>query len=135
MTYTEYTPGQPGAVPPQGQPVPPQPEQKKGLKKVLAIGGPIVGAGVIGVAALGFFGAGDPEVGDCIKESGATSFEVVDCGTDEAQYKVVGIEKDQESYGDFQNDPDSCITFEKAEMALWAGPEGGLGDVYCAEPV
>jgi hypothetical protein len=134
MTYTEQPPGAQPAEPAQ-QPVPPQPEQKSGLKKVLAIGGPILGAGVIGVASLtGFFGAGDPEVGDCVQQNG-DSWDVVDCGSDEAQFKVIGVEDEQQSYGDFQVDPDTCIAFPEAEFFMWIGPEGALGSVYCAQPL
>jgi hypothetical protein len=150
LTYTEWnagTPGQPPQqpVPPQsfpppqgaplGQPLPGQPEKKSPLKKVLGIAVPVVVVGGLGIARLGLFGAGDPEVGDCIQETGATSFEVVDCGSDEAQYKVVGIEDGEQSYGDFQNDPDSCVRFATAEVALWTGADGELGSVYCAEPL
>jgi hypothetical protein len=128
VTYTEYTPGQPAAVPP-------QPEQKKGLKKALAIGAPIAVAGLVGAASLtGVFGAGDPEIGDCVHQNG-NSWDVVDCGSGEAQYKVVGVEDDQQSYNDFQADPDTCLAFPQAEYFMWIGPEGGLGTVYCSEPV
>jgi hypothetical protein len=140
MTYTEWNAGIPSqpaqpADPAAGQPVPPQPEPKSGLKKLLAVGGPIVGAGLVGVASLtGFFGAGDPEVGDCVQENG-DSWDVVDCGSAEAQFKVIGVEGEQQSYNDFQDDPKTCTDFPKAQFFMWIGPDGALGTVYCAQPL
>ena len=135
-------PGQPPVPPPgwapgpPGAPLPPQPRQKSGAKKLLAIGGPIVVAGVVGVASLtGLFGGGDPEVGDCITQKGETSWEVVDCGSDEAQFKVVGIEDEQQTEAEFDADPDSCSAFAAAEVALWSGMERDAGTVFCAAPV
>ena len=50
-------------------------------------------AGVVGLGTLGgWLGGGDPEVDDCVQMQGATSFDVVDCGSSEAEYRVVGIE-------------------------------------------
>ena len=147
MTYTDWNAGAPGQQPGQpgvpGQPglpgqlpVPPQPAQKSGVKKLLAIGGPILVAGVVGVRALGLFGGGDPEVGDCIKESGKTSWDVVDCGSDDAQYKVVGIEEKKQTQAEFEADENSCSGFPATEIVLWSGlaPEDD-GTVFCAEPV
>ena len=144
MTYTDWNAGAPGQQPGQpgvpgqpglpGQPpVPPQPAQKSGVKKLLAIGGPILVAGVVGVRVLGLFGGGDPEVGDCVKESGEQSWDVVDCDSGEAQYKVVGVEEDQQTYPEFESDPDTCTGFPEAEFFMWIGPDGSLGNVYCAK--
>jgi hypothetical protein len=138
MTHTDWNTATPGQQP--GQPAwqPPQPEAapKSRAKKVMAIGGPIVGAAVVGVASLtGFFGVSDPEVGDCVKQSGAESWDVVDCGSDEAQYKVVGQDEKQLTYPEFQSSSDICSSFATAEYSLWIGPDGNLGTVYCAEPL
>jgi hypothetical protein len=135
-------PGQPPVPPPgwapghPGAPLPPQPQQKSGAKKLLAIGGPIVVAGVIGVVSLTrLVGGGDPDVGDCITQKGEASWEVVDCGSDEAQFKVVGIEDEQQTEAEFDADPDSCGAFAAAEVALWSGMESDAGTVFCAAPV
>ena len=145
MTYTEWNPGapapQPGEQPGQSAWQPPQsgapqPEKKSGKKKLLAIGGPLVGAGLVAAAGLsGFFGAGDPEIGDCVKQSGADSWDVVDCGSDEAQYKVVGQDETKLTYPEFQSSSDICLKFPTAEYSLWIGPDGLQGTVYCAEPL
>ena len=137
-------PGQPVApqgawTPPQaGQPgQPPVVEPKKsGAKKWAGIAGTVA---VVGVGAAyqltGGFGLGNPEVGDCVQMQGATSFEVVDCGAAEAEYKIVGVEDAKQTYADFQADPDSCMEFATAEVALWTGEATEEGTVTCAEPV
>ncbi|WP_167759186.1 hypothetical protein [Blastococcus sp. TF02A-35] len=129
----EQQPGQPAGAwtPPAGQPA------KKGgaWKKVL----PVVGGVVVLGAAASAFGllGGGPDVGDCIAGTGATSFEEVDCGSGEADGKVVGIQEEEMTYSEFEATEELCLDFETAELALWIGPEGNNedGKVYCAEPV
>lgn len=136
MTHTDWNTQTPGQQPgqPAWQPPAPQPEQSSRGKKLLKVGGPIVGALVVGVASVtGFFGAGDPEVGDCVKASGTNSFEVVDCGSKEAQFKVVGQDEEQRTYPDSQTNPEVCAKFPAAEYILWIGDDGGLGTAYCAD--
>jgi hypothetical protein len=110
------------------------PAKKKGLKKVLPIVGSVVAACVIGGGALGL-GFGDPEVGDCVQMKGETDFDVVDCGTSEAEYKIVGIEDKKQTYPDFMADENVCSGFAQAEMALWTGADTEEGTAYCAEAV
>ena len=124
--------GQPGAPDAVSAPAAP----KKGLRKWLPIGGSVVAAGIIAASALGF-GLGDPEVGDCVKLTGDTSFDVVDCGADEAEYRIVGVEKEELTQVDLQSkiDDDSvCADFPNWEVALWNGDmETEPGTVYCTE--
>ncbi len=123
------------AAPEQGATAAAKPEQK-GAKKWLKAGVPVVVAVGLGAAALtGNFGIGDPEVGDCVKTTGATSFDVVDCGGDEAQFRISGVEKEEMTYPAFEEAAEVCMSFETAEMALWIGEETEKGTVYCAEPV
>jgi hypothetical protein len=114
------------------------PAGKKRLAKVLSIAGPVAVAGVVGVGQLtGWFGAvaGAPEVGDCVQLTGDTSFDVVDCGGDTADYRIVGIEAEQQTYAEFQADLDSCAGFAATEYVLWSGEsESEPGDVFCAAP-
>ncbi|HLM04677.1 MAG TPA: hypothetical protein VK402_05755 [Blastococcus sp.] len=133
------TPQAPWTPPQSGQPYQPQgaqPQKKGGAKKWLGATGAVV---VIGTGAAyqltGGFGIGDVEVGDCVQMQGATTFEVVDCDAAEAEYKVVGVEEQKQTYDDFQVDPESCMQFATAEVALWTGEEGEEGTVTCAEPV
>ena len=90
---------EPGPLP-TAQPAPPpyapgipsaEPAAPSRAKKWL---GGAVSLGVAGVAAASWFGLGAsvPEVGDCVAGKGADSFEVVDCGAEEAQARVVGVE-------------------------------------------
>ena len=102
-------------------------------KKVLgAVGTVVVG----GVAAASWFGLGAsaPEVGDCVAAEGDASFEVVDCGGDDAQHRVVGIEPDEMTYEAYMADDGLCAGFATAQMVLWVGEEGSDGTVLCAEP-
>jgi hypothetical protein len=130
---------QPGAN--AGTWVPPQhaaeaPAEKSGVKKWLPIAGSVALAGVIGVGSLtGWFGASEPEVGDCGQSKGETSFEVVDCDDEGAEFRIVGVEEEKQTYADFEADMESCIKFETAEIALWTGAGTDEGTVYCAEPV
>ncbi len=60
-------------------------------------------AGILGAGSLtGWFGLGDPKVGDCVQMQGETSFEVVDCAAAEAEYKIVGIEAEEMTWPDFE---------------------------------
>ena len=111
------------------------PAGKSGAKKWLPIGGAVVAAGVVGAGALGLFGSGDPEVGQCGKTTGETSFEVVDCDAEDAEFKIVGIQDGKQTYPDFQADENSCSEFPKWEVALWSGEMTEEGTVYCGEGI
>jgi hypothetical protein len=135
-------PGTPdGAWAPQqgGAPGAPHAEpQKSGGKKWLAIGGGVLAAGVVGIGALGLFGAGDPEVGDCVKMTSGTEFESVDCSADDAEYKVVGIDEQEMTRTEFDEAgvEDICVDFETTEVALWIGDMvTEPGTIYCAAAV
>src|SRR3954463_14675596 len=79
------------------------PAAKKGLARFLPVAGSAAIAVVISVGQTsGWFGGGPPAVGDCIQLTGDTSFEVVDCGENTAEYAIVGIEAEQETYAEFQ---------------------------------
>jgi hypothetical protein len=139
MTYpgpdVPSTPGEhPHGATAAGQPAAATPAQKSGAKKWLAIAGPVLVAGVLGAGALtGWFGIGDPNVGDCIQFQGETDWEVIDCGADEAEAKIVGIQDGKQTEDEFTADESSCSEFETAEGALWLS--GSMitekGSVYC----
>ncbi|MGY1804396.1 hypothetical protein ACI78T_14050 [Blastococcus sp. SYSU D00922] len=135
-------PGPPGGAwaPPQGAaPTGAYTEpQQSGGKKWLKIGGPIVAAGIVGVGALGLFGAGDPEVGDCVRMVSDTEFESADCKSDEAEFKVVGIDEQEMTYDEFEaaSVEDICVDFPATEAALWIGDlVTDPGTIYCAAGV
>jgi hypothetical protein len=135
-------PGQPGQptgawVPPQSGATPTgQPDKKGGaLKKVLPIVGGVVLVGAA-VAAFGLLG-GDPEVGDCVQNVVGEEVEVVDCDSDEAEAKIIGIDEQELDRATFMApDQEVCTDFPNALDALWVGadPEEP-GTIYCAEPV
>ena len=132
----EQQQGQPAGAwtPPGGASPAGEPQKKSVLKKALPIIGGVVGLGVV-ASAFGLFG-GEPEVGECIHMTGMTDFEEVDCGSDEADGKVVGIDEAEMTYEEFEKPTtEVCMDFATAEIALWYGTEGGPGQVYCAEPV
>jgi hypothetical protein len=112
------------------------PASKKGLLRFLPVAGSAAIAVVISVGQTsGWFDGGPPAVGDCVQLSGDTSYEVVDCGEDSAEYTIVGIEAEQETYAEFQVDTESCAGFAGTEYVLWFGEsKTEPGGVYCAAP-
>ena len=123
---------------PQGPP-PPAGQGTSSKKKWLGIVGGVVVAGAVGASALGLFGGGSSEVGDCIKTTSETDYETVDCGSGEAQFKIVGIDDQEMTYKDFEEAPveDICVDFaDQTEYALWEGEMvTEPGTIYCAGPV
>lgn len=121
-----------GATPPSGQ-------GTSSKKKWFGIAGGVVVAGAVGASALGLFGGGSSEVGDCIKTTSETDYETVDCGSDEAQFKIVGIDDQEMTYKDFEDAAveDICVDFfDETEYALWEGETvTEPGTIYCAGPV
>lgn len=76
--------------------------QKSGAKKWLPIAGSVAVAGVLGAGSLtGWFGIGDPKVGDCVQMASETDFDVVDCAADEAEMKIVGIDEQEMTRSEF----------------------------------
>jgi hypothetical protein len=139
MTYTDWSTTPPAQPPRQSEPTdwtPRQPRKKGVGTKVLAIGGSVVGAGVVALAGLtGFFGPPEPEIGNCVTETGQNTWDVVDCGSNQATYKVIGVDDEQLTFLDFKTSTAVCSSFATAKYTLWVGPDGGLGTVYCAEPL
>lgn len=134
-TYPAQPHGAPSAT---VDPAAPVPTEKKGVAKWVPIAGSVAVAGVLGVGSLtGWFGIGDPSVGDCVQLTGETDFSVVDCGSDEAEYRIVGIQAERQTYPTFLDDPASCREFATTEVALWQGSDTMTeeGTVYCAEAV
>jgi hypothetical protein len=113
----------------------PAPAKSKG-KKIGSIAGAVVVAGGIAAFRLtGGFGADDPSVGDCVQMQGETSFDVVDCSSADAQYRIVGKDDKKLTYETFQTDDAVCTAFAETEAALWTGdPVGAEGTTWCAVP-
>jgi hypothetical protein len=119
---------------PAGQPFDGDSRPTSKLKKVAGIAIPVAGALVAGASWLGIGGPADPEVGDCVKTAGSSDYDVVDCGGDDAEYKVVGVEAEKYSEEEFNSDQTLCAGFATTEMVLWSGDMGSDGTVLCAEP-
>ena len=133
--------GQPWA-PPNGSPAqqtgfPAPKSAPSGAKKWLRVGGSVAVAAVVGIGSTtGWFGLTDPKVGDCVQMKGETDFDVVDCSSAEAEYKIVGIDKKQRTWAEMDTDPSVCAAFDTWEVALWIGDvETDPGKIYCSEPV
>ena len=110
------------------------PQPQSTIKKVARVGVPLVAAGVAAASWFGL-GGGEPEVGDCGKASGDSSFDVVDCDSDEALFRIVGIEEDKMTQPEYEADTTACAGFPTADSVLWVGDQFGLdGTVLCAEP-
>jgi hypothetical protein len=131
-------PGTDVPTPPQ-QPAAEAPAEKSGAKKWLAIGGAVVVVGVGAAYSLtGGFGIGDPKAGDCIQMTSETEFDVVDCGSDEAEAKIAGIDGQEMTSAEFDAAPaeDVCTDFATTEFAIWSGDVvTENGTIYCFEAV
>lgn len=99
---------------------------------------PIVGGVIVLLVVLGglvsFFGAGEPEVGDCVQRT--DTIEVVDCDGGDAQYRVVGIddERDDLTQSEFYADDSTCSQFSGVTQQAWLGDVDDAdseGTIYC----
>ncbi|MGY2082417.1 hypothetical protein [Blastococcus sp. SYSU DS0539] len=140
----DQQPGQPGQpaggwVPPQGGATPTgEPEKRGGVarKVLLAVGGVLVVLVVVGLL-VSMLGAGEPEVGDCVLNPTGEEVEIVDCGSAEAEARIVGIDEQEIDYTEFAK-PETivCADFPEALNAIWVGADQEEpGTIYCAEPV
>jgi hypothetical protein len=116
------------AAPPCGVPVQ---ETKSGRRAWPSIGGSVVAVGIVAAGAL-VLGGSDPGIGDCVRLTGDTEFDVVDCGAGEAEYEIVGIASDGVTYEDYMADDDLCSTVVATEVVLWSGADADPGTAYCA---
>jgi hypothetical protein len=98
----------------------------------------VVLGGAAVVAAIVLLGEDVPEVGACL--SGAddpTEIVVVDCGSDQAAWRVIG-HGGARSEGDFNQAAreDICQAFPDWENALWLRTNvlSGDGEVVCLAP-
>jgi hypothetical protein len=135
--------GPPGAPPADtpGAPGAPAAEPKKGGNTALAW---IVGAVVVIALALGvgwLFARNNVttfKVGDCLSAeanstSDASKVKKVDCTSEAAAVKVVGVVEGL-TRAEFDATEPPCEAYEEAQSALWIGTSG-KGKTYCLEPV
>jgi hypothetical protein len=126
-------------VPPQSGATAAEPEKKSGAKKWLSVAGTVVVLGGVAAAKFIGFGGGDPEAGDCLHEASDSQYDVVDCGSDDADYKVLGVDGDEMTQPDLDKAIEAdtvCADFPTWEYALWYGDmETEPGTVYCTKAV
>jgi hypothetical protein len=131
-----------GFPPPQGggfSPAPPpQPARSGGgwKKRVISI---VIGLVVLGgvFAATTYFNrdaASKAKVGDCVSQEGSDDLKVVECGSSDADFKVVGRVEDKTQA---EAGISACGPFVEAgaEQAYWEGERGKKGLVLCLGPV
>jgi hypothetical protein len=132
----QYPPQQ-GQYPPGGG-FPPATPPARNNGKILAISAGLLVALVIGVLVYAFAGGATAEAGDCLKEDGL-SLAIVDCDDSAAAYRVIGVQDGQQTYPEFQADPNTCSEFPTATQFFWVGEDEndttGEGDVYCVTPI
>jgi hypothetical protein len=106
---------------------PEQPKKKSQAKSWIAA---IIVLAVI--AGIGWFiGQSSPDravVGDCVKQTGDNSVKVVDCGSGDAQYKVVGRVEDKSAISASLS---ACREFKDTDKTYWYGEQGKNGTVLC----
>ena len=89
----------------------------------------VIVAAFIGVAV--YFTRNSPDtakVGDCVRQDGADSVQVVDCADPAAAYKVVGRVEDKTQV---QASISACDAFPDSDSYFWLGKPGGSGFVLC----
>jgi len=133
-------PGAPGA--PTGEETVGQAPAKKKFS-IVRIVVPIVIVGALLIAGWWFQRdkVQDAKVGDCLPQSAltetmtdASDTKTVDCSSNTAVVKIVGIEHNKKSEG-LETDPNTCKDFATADQFLWLGEPGKAGDVFCLEPI
>ncbi|GIJ69094.1 LppU/SCO3897 family protein [Virgisporangium ochraceum] len=134
-------PNQGGFPPPQGggfQPAAPQPPRRGGGwgKRIAGIVATLlVLGGIFAVTTyLNRDAASKAKVGDCVSQEGSDELKVVECGSAEADFKVVGRVEDKTQA---EAGISACGPFvdQGAEQAYWEGEQGKKGLVLCLGPV
>jgi hypothetical protein len=134
--YPPQGPPPPGGFPPPAGSQFGQQPAKSGAPKWLipVIGGVVLVVAVVVLAAL-FLGSTKAEAGDCLRQSGSEELEIVDCDSDEAQFRVIGIQDGQQTQDEYLADPETCVDFPESVQSFWVEDSDGRGDVYCVETV
>lgn len=134
---------------PAGPGLPPPPQKKRAGKKVLGIVGGIVVALIVTVGLAAVRGAlsddktAEAKQGDCLadlpqvaegQEEEANNAKVVQCGTAEAKYSVVGRVDNLTATEASAQTVCDAYRAAGAEMIFYSIPAGGKGYVLCLKP-
>jgi hypothetical protein len=148
MSDPTYPPGGTPPGPPQFIPPPPR-KSRTGKIIALVVGGVLllgaVCVVVVVLVAVNLLGdrVQNAAVGDCLPAAALdpafandSSVKKVDCASDQADTRVVGIVPDttQAEY-EASTQGELCAAFPTTEAVLWIGAEGGGGKLFCLEPV
>ena len=94
----------------------------------------VVGALVVFAVRSYLAGLDDPAVGDCVNATASATFHLVECGTAEAQFRIVGEEEGSRTRAEFETATDLCAGFPGPGVSLWEpGYRSESGTVYCAQ--
>ena len=144
MTYPGYAAGPPvdpsrgyyGHLDPEPPPAP-RVARRSRLKTGVRLWFAVVVGGLVmfGVRSL-LAGVDDPTVGDCVHATADSGYDVVDCGTAEAQFRILGAEKGRWTAAEVQAATGLCAAFPTTVAYVWeAGYRSNTGTVYCAGPL
>jgi hypothetical protein len=129
-----------GSAPAAFPPPPPTPAPGRRNNSWVRIVAALAGLAVL--AGVGWFlsrgAAENAKVGSCFdasmlteKLTDASSAKTVDCKSDKAKYRVVGIIDDKTSS---ELDPNvNCAPWQSAVAAIWLGKDGEKGKIFCVE--
>ncbi|MFT3860968.1 hypothetical protein [Micropruina sp.] len=124
----------PGAYPPAGSFQPPvaEPAKQGGkLKRILTSVGIALVAVVVGIVwRSGVFDSPSMKVGDCVQQTGSDSVKVVDCGSADAQFKILGI---QEKVSQASARMGACADWADTTSVYWQGRNSSSGIAYCLQ--
>jgi hypothetical protein len=123
-------------------PAAPQQAKKGGILALLGGAGGIVAIALIVIlgGAVWFFtvrnSAANADVGQCLagttpSELKADKLKIVDCGSEEAGFKVVGRVDDKK----LEEGQQACEQYSDSEFVFWSGKDGESGTVLCLAQV
>jgi hypothetical protein len=94
----------------------------------------VVGLVVVLALLRSLLSGGDPEVGDCLQQTGSGTFDTVDCDSDDAGFRILGTDEDMTGAEFEATDPNTlCDDFAESTRVFWYGSDDDSdGAVYCA---
>jgi len=130
---------QPGGQQPWGQPAPwGRPPARSGAGRLIGLVAGVVALAAVAVLAFVFVGRG-PAAGDCVSLGADNEVQEADCGSSEAQYRLLGLDDEHSdlSYSEFLADDSTCSQFSGVLQQIWYGDTSTSsgGTIYCLGPL